>query len=94
MIVKKMIYGSASLLFITLFFLIIFGRNGYTDLNRLRQEHKVISKTNMTLEMENLELYRTIERLKNDPDYIESVARQEFGMIGKDELIIKIKEEK
>ena len=94
MIVKKIIYAFSSLLFITLFFLIVFGRNGYMDLNRFRQEHAAVTKTNMKLEQENHELYRTIERLKNDPEYIENIARQEFGMIGKDELILKIKGEK
>jgi cell division protein FtsB len=30
-----------------------------------------------------------IDRLKNDPSYIESVARREFGMIGPDEIVVK-----
>lgn len=94
MILKKIIYGVSSLLFITLFFLIVFGGNGYMDLSRLRQEHDAIAGINTNLEMEIHELYRTIERLKNDPDYIENIARQEFGMVGKDELILKIKGEK
>ncbi|MBW2338530.1 MAG: septum formation initiator family protein [Deltaproteobacteria bacterium] len=27
--------------------------------------------------------------MKHDPAYIESIARQELGMIGKDEIILK-----
>ncbi len=91
---KRIIFCFTALLFFTLFFLIIFGRNGYVDLNRLKQENRTLSEKNMKIEMKNLKLHRTIERLKNDPEYIESVARQEFGMIGKDELILKFKEEK
>jgi cell division protein FtsB len=34
-------------------------------------------------------LYRSIERLKSDPAYIESIARKELGMIRKEEIIIK-----
>jgi cell division protein FtsB len=34
-------------------------------------------------------LYNEIERLKNDDKYIENIARQELGMIGKDEMILK-----
>jgi len=30
-----------------------------------------------------------IDRLKHDPAYIEDVARKEFGMIGKDEILVK-----
>ncbi len=91
---KRIIFGFTALLFFTLFLLIIFGRNGYMDLNRLKQENYILSEKNMKIEMKNLKLFRAIERLKNDPDYIESIARQEFGMIGKDELVLKFKEEK
>ena len=41
------------------------------------------------LAKENLILYSEIERLKNDSKYIENIARQELGMIGKDEVILK-----
>jgi cell division protein FtsB len=34
-------------------------------------------------------MYRMIERLKNDPEYIESIARKELGMIQKGEVILK-----
>ena len=30
-----------------------------------------------------------IDRLKNDPKYIENIARKELGMIGEDEVILK-----
>jgi cell division protein FtsB len=30
-----------------------------------------------------------IDRLKHDPAYIESIARQELGMIGENEIILK-----
>jgi cell division protein FtsB len=32
--------------------------------------------------------------LKNDPEYVEDVARKELGVIGKDEVIIKVKPKK
>ena len=45
---------------------------------------------NETLARENVSLYRTIGRLKSDPAFIESVARNELGMIGKDDVIVVI----
>jgi len=36
-------------------------------------------------------MYRTIDRLQNDPAFLENVARQELGMIRSDELIFKFK---
>ena len=41
--------------------------------------------------MNNLSLYREIDRLKHDPKYIEDVVRRELGLIGKDEVIFKLK---
>ena len=58
---------------------------------KLKTKKDNFSKKNEELKTENLSLYREIERLKNDPGYVEDVARKELGVIGKDEVIIKIK---
>ena len=71
-----------------LILLIVFGDNGLVELNRLRAKEQLMAQHNETLAMENVSLYRTIGRLKNDPIYIESVARNELGMIGKEDKII------
>lgn len=70
---------------------IIFGENGLTDLYQLKTKKDHLSKKNEELKTKNLTLYREIERLKNDPGYVEDVARKELGVIGKDEVIIKVK---
>ena len=31
------------------------------------------------------------EPIENDPEYVEDVARKELGVIGKDEVILKVK---
>jgi len=80
-------------MFLLLFF-IIFGENGLVDLNRLKTERDGLLQKNAELKQENLSLYREIGRLKNDPKYVENVARQELGVIGKDEVIIKVKKPK
>ena len=46
---------------------------------------------NASLTQKNLFLSREIDRLKNDPKYVENVVRKELGMIGKDEVIINLK---
>lgn len=73
---------------------IVFGENGLTDLHKLKMKKDNLSKKSDELKKENLSLYREIERLKNDPGYVEDVARKELGVIGKDEVIIKIKKER
>ena len=69
----------------------LFGENGLADLYRLKTERNVLLKNNDELIRENLSLYREIERLKNDPEYVENVARNELGVIAKDEVVIKVK---
>lgn len=69
----------------------IFGDKGFADLNQLKGELEEMNHQNAQLEQENLALYRHIDRLRNDPAFIENVARQELGMIGKDEVIIKFR---
>ena len=77
-------------MFLMLLF-IVFGENSLTDLYQLKIKKDNLSKKNDVLKKENLSLYREIERLKNDPEYVEDVARKELGVIGKDEVIIKVK---
>jgi cell division protein FtsB len=69
----------------------IFGNNGLLELNLLKQERDTIIKKNNIIKNRNLALYREIERLKHDKDYIEYVARHELGLIGKDDIILKVK---
>lgn len=74
--------------------LIMFGDKGLADLNILKKGRDGLIEKNSMLMQENLILYRSIERLKNDPGFIENVARQELGVIGENELIIKIEQKK
>lgn len=69
----------------------LFGEKGFTDLNRLKGELRRMNQQVDRLKQENLALYRYIDRLRNDPSFVENVARQELGMIGKDELIINFR---
>lgn len=92
---KKIFFGVAAFFFITLFLVIIFGRNGYVDLRRLDARHQELVEKNQKIESKNKILYRSVQRLKkNDPAYIENLAKQELGMIAEDEVIFKFKKEK
>jgi cell division protein FtsB len=70
--------------------LIIFSDNGFLELNRLKKERERIVKQNMLLTKKNFHLYRTIERLKTDPSYIEHIARVELGMVGTHQIVFKL----
>lgn len=76
----------------SLLLFIIFGENGLADLRLLKMERNNLLQKNAELTKENLLLSREIERLKSDPEFLENVARQELGVVGKDELIFKLRE--
>jgi len=69
--------------------MIVTGKNGLIDLGENRARLKTLMERNQRLEQKNIELYRVIDRMKNDPSYMEDLARQELKMIGKDEVIYK-----
>lgn len=86
---QSLLLSLAILLLAALLLLIVFGDNGINDLRKLKTERGKLIGINLKLERENQGLYREIKRLKTDPGYIENIARQELGMVGKDEVIIK-----
>jgi cell division protein FtsB len=71
--------------------LILYGEKGYADLIQSRKERDHWIAKNAKLYEENQSLLRAIDRLKSDPKYIENVAREELGMVRKDEVIFKFK---
>ncbi len=85
---QNILLSISSLLLIALFIYIIFSKHGYFDLVLLKQEQSKFVQKNERLTRENLAISIEIDRLKNDPAYIESIARQELGMIRKNEIIL------
>ena len=79
----------AGILLFSLLFFIVFGEYGYIDLTVLKTERDQLVEKNELLTDENISLSVEIDRLKNDPKYIENIARQELGMVAEDELILK-----
>ena len=69
--------------------LIIFGDNGLVDFVFIKGERDSLIEKNEKLNQENLVMYREIDRLKNDPKFVENVVRQELGVIGKNEIVFK-----
>jgi cell division protein FtsB len=76
-------------LIVSLMFFIVFSARGLADLNLMKKERDRIQAQNREITRENLTLGVEIDRLRNDPQYIESVARREFGMIAQDEIVVK-----
>jgi len=88
---QKILLSIVILVLFSLLLFIMFSDNGLADLFKLKSDKDRLLQENTRLKRENLIMYRTIERLKNDPEYIESIARKELGMIRKGEVILKPK---
>lgn len=73
-----------------LFFSILVGDKGISSLQLLKNERNDLKRAHAELRRNNLNLFQEIERLKNDPVYIETIARQELGLIGKKEIVINM----
>ena len=91
---QKILISFCILTLFSMLLFILFSDKGLSDLFKLKSERDRLVNQNVQLKKENDTLYRTIERLRNDPEYIESVARKELGMIKKDEVILKPKDNK
>ena len=86
---QKILLSLVALVLFNILLVIVFGDRGLVEVNRLKGERNQLRGDNRELTEKNLALRREIERLKSDPAYIEYVARQELGMIGRDEVIIR-----
>ena len=70
-----------------------FGERGFIHLYRMEKERENYLEKISKLEQTNKELMNEIRRLREDRDYIETVARRELGLVKENELIIKFNSE-
>jgi cell division protein FtsB len=75
---------------ISLLLVCVFSDHGLIELNHFGQQRLRIVERNQRLANENLQLQRAINRLKSDPAFVENVARRELGMIGPNQMILKL----
>ena len=67
----------------------IFREYGYNHLSDVRLKQHDVVQMNAQIALENHHFSVEIDRLKNDPNYIESIARHELGMVKPNEIILK-----
>jgi cell division protein FtsB len=67
----------------------LFGEKGLRELRGLTADHQRLEDENRRLIQENRDLYREVDRLNHDRKYIEAIARQELGLIGENEIILR-----
>ena len=79
--------------FLSLFMLlfIIYGDNGYLEMQHLIKEKQKLLQKKKNVCQTNISFYSKINRLKQDPVFIENIARREHGLVMPDEMILQFK---
>jgi cell division protein FtsB len=82
------------LVFITLVLIIdaLVGEKGLLETMRASRQHQDLTTSIERLRVENNRLREEVRRLRDDPSTIESVARQELGLIRPGELLFIVKD--
>lgn len=87
---RRRVFAGLVVAFMAAFILYsIFGDDGLIEYFHLRDQSRSLVAANDAIGRQNLELYRVIERLSGDLDYIETMARRELGMVAPEEFIFK-----
>lgn len=89
-----LILGTLSAAACAFFVFLAFGENGVKLVEAKRREHEAVLAANRRMEEENAEMARTIKRLKEDPFFVEFVARQEYGLAGPDDIVFAFDRER
>jgi cell division protein FtsB len=87
----KIIVISGMVMLFSFLFVIALGDRGAVDLYQLHLTKVRLNGSTLELQKKNEAIYRNIQRLKNDPEFIENIARTELGMVGKDEVVFQFK---
>lgn len=69
--------------------LVVYGANGAVRVWQMKQEIRNLEREIAALRAQSERLARSVERLQNDPAYVEKLAREELGLVRKGETILK-----
>ena len=91
---RKIIVGTGIVVLFSFLFVIGLGDRGAVDLYQLRLRKVRLDRSNLELQKKNRALYRSIQRLKNDAEFVENIARSELGMVGRDEIVYQFRKKR
>jgi len=69
--------------------LTVYGWQGVVRLRQMREQLQSLERENVTLRRDAERLAQIIDRLRNDPAYLERIAREERGMVRPGETVLK-----
>jgi len=84
---KKAIVVVLTSLIIIVWYFALFGERGIIKIIQLQHERDRILAEVQRIQQKNEKLKREIRRMHEDPHYLESVARQELGVVKDNEIL-------
>ena len=66
-----------------------YGTRAVLKVSEMRREMETMERDLVTLRARTEELTRTVDRLRNDPAYIEKLAREDLGYVREGETVLK-----
>jgi cell division protein FtsB len=91
---RKIVVTMGMVVLFSFLFVIGLGDRGAVDLYQLHLRKVRLDRSNLELQKKNRAVYRSIQRLKHDPEFIENIARSELGMVGKDEVVYQFRKKR
>ncbi|OLC16002.1 MAG: hypothetical protein AUH29_06400 [Candidatus Rokubacteria bacterium 13_1_40CM_69_27] len=67
----------------------VYGMSGLLRIQQMHREIEVAERDIAALRAQTEKLTRAIDRLRNDPAYIEKLGREEHGLVREGETILK-----
>ena len=87
---KQLYKGIILLVFFSFAIIFVFGDHGVLKLYKIKNERKMIQKKIAELRDEKEILKNEKNRIENDLDYIEKIAREKYKMVKPGEKIFKV----
>lgn len=72
---------------------LLYSNQGFFHLKRLEAEKTKLESANHDIKQENKLLLEKIDRIKNDPQYIEDLARKKLGLVKPNEMIYRLEKD-
>jgi cell division protein FtsB len=70
--------------------LLVYGGSSLARVVQMKREVETLERDIATLREETGRLTKTIDRLRNDPEYIEQLARESLGLVKPGDKVLKL----
>lgn len=88
----RLLGGAAAVLVVV--GLLVYGGSSLLRVLQLQQEVEALEREIVTQRAQAEALARTVERLRNDPAYVEKLAREELGWVREGDTVLKFPSQK